>query len=70
MANNLLLKKLQIKSGNRVAILNAPTSYLQLIDLPSDVNLVTANELRLISSSFSLRLAKNWKEKSQPYSNP
>ena len=42
MADTTLAKKLQIKSGDRVAILNAPTDYLQLIGtLPFEEKLVT-----------------------------
>jgi hypothetical protein len=41
MPDSPLAKKLQIKSGDRVAILNAPADYPQLIgELPSDVKLV------------------------------
>ena len=43
MVNSPLAKKLQIKSGDRAAILNAPADYVGMIgDLPTDVKLLTS----------------------------
>src|SRR6476661_8169143 len=43
MTENPLLKKMKLKSGQRVAILNAPGGYLEALQpLPADVELVEA----------------------------
>jgi len=42
--DNLLLKKLQIKSGFQIALINEPANFNELIgDLPDDVTLLTEN---------------------------
>lgn len=45
MATSSLLKKLQMKAGQRAVIINAPENYLeQLSPLPEEVELVTVPE--------------------------
>lgn len=55
-----LIKKLGIKGGNRVALLHAPTHYLELLgDLPPDValdcELVCGGDYDLVQAFFQWR---------------